>query len=119
MSKKLAESEKYLIQSEFEAVYLVFKQSQRKVKIGDFYGDSDMAVISEDEQICVMCGCGIIIYYLNEPFQEYCYTSSESNQWVELGREQNNEIWFNNIKFISDTKVEVITENSQVIVIDV
>lgn len=115
----LAESEKYLIQSEFEPVYLIFKQSKKNVGIGDFYGDPDMAAISEDEKTCVMCGCGVIIYFLKEPFKQYSYVSYDNNQWIEFGREQGKEIWVEIARFIDNSTIELITEYQEKIILSI
>lgn len=45
--------------------------TEKVVIIGDIYGDVDIALISPDEKYCVMAGCGIIVYYLKEPFENY------------------------------------------------
>lgn len=48
---------------------------------------------AEDEKVCAMCGCGVIIYYLKEPFREYEYLT-QTEQWREWGRNNAEaEIW--------------------------
>ncbi|MFT8349133.1 hypothetical protein [Clostridium saccharoperbutylacetonicum] len=69
MERKLAERWNYLITYEYETVYLYIKNSNKKIVIGDFYGDSEVAIISRDESYCAIGGCGLIIYYLNELFK--------------------------------------------------
>ncbi len=82
---KLTETQHYIIYKEYESVILEIKKNHRMVQIGDFYGDARMAAISEDESFCAMCGCGVIIYYLREPFKEYEY-HTQTEQWKEWGR---------------------------------
>ena len=113
----LAESKHYIVYSEYETVILQIKESQRKIQIGDFYGDPQMAVISEDETFCVMCGCGVILYYLREPFKEYEY-HIQTEQWKEWGRNEK-EIWIESIECIHNKTVEFVTEYGQNSIINV
>src|SRR4029078_4833828 len=73
MTRYLAESTNYKVTSEYEYVTFHFKNrpSKKPVYLGDFYGDPDCAIISKDEKYVVAGGCGLIIYRLQEPFQEY------------------------------------------------
>lgn len=72
MQRLLAESEKYKVISEYEMVSLHFKTNNRApIYIGDFYGDPDSAIISVNEKFVAMAGCGLIVYRLQEPFDEY------------------------------------------------
>ena len=41
------------------------------VCIGDFYGDVEKVIIAPMEEYCVMAGCGVIVYLLEEPFIPY------------------------------------------------
>jgi hypothetical protein len=107
----LAESKHYIVYNEYETVILQIKQSQREIQIGDFYGNPQMAVISEDEAFCVMCGCGAILYYLREPFKEYEY-HIQTEQWKEWGRSEK-EVWIERIGCIRGKTVELITEYGQ------
>lgn len=108
----LAESKKYIIFNDYETVILKIKELNKEILIGDFYGDPQMAIISRNETICVMCGCGIIIYYLQEPFEKYEY-NKQASQWREWGRTPGEEIWVENIKFIDDKTLEIETENNE------
>lgn len=115
----LAESKKYIVFYEFETVILEIKESQQRILIGDFYGEPQMAVISENEHFCAMCGCGIIIYYLQPPFIEYEY-HKQTNQWKEWGRtKQGEDIWVESIKCIDNCNLEIETELGQIITINV
>ena len=71
MERVLAQSNKYIISYEYETVFLKFIDKDRKIIIGDFYGDPKTAFISSDESYCVIGGRGLIVYFLNEPFIEY------------------------------------------------
>ena len=105
----LAESKKYIVFYEFESVILKIKKSKKEILIGDFYGEPQMALISEKEDFCAMCGCGIIVYYLHSPFIEYAY-HKRTKQWKEWKRGKNEEIvWIENIKYISDSILEIKT----------
>ena len=115
----LAESKHYLVYKDYEDVTLKVKETGREIRIGDFYGEADLAVISQDEKFCVMSGCGVIIYFLKEPFREYEYYVTTS-QWKEWGRECPKEvIWVDSIKCINDNTIEVIEENGNVYLLDV
>ncbi len=89
----LAESKNYWITNEYETVYLHFKNADRApVLIGDFYGDPEAAVISYCERFVAMVGCGIIVYFLQEPFDDYNY-ETESSQYYEFHRYPD-DIWW-------------------------
>lgn len=106
----LAESKNYIIFFEFETVMLKVKESKEEILIGDFYGEPQMAVISEDEHFCAICGCGVIIYYLRPPFIDYEY-HKQTNQWKEWGRVKSEEdIWVERIKCIDNFVLEMETE---------
>jgi hypothetical protein len=109
----LAESDNFQVYNEYERVFLNIKQISKVVYIGDFYGDPQVALISENEKYCVMGGAGIIIYYFSEPYEEYSYTV-QSTQWKEWGRESpQNTKWANNIFFIDGEHVGVETEDME------
>lgn len=87
MTKYLAESANYKITAEFETVFLQLKnESQRKIVIGDFYGDPACAIISRDEKYAVIAGYGLIIYNLVKPFKAYKYNLISSSQFSEFYR---------------------------------
>ena len=115
----LAESDNFQVYNEYERVFLNIKQISKVVYIGDFYGDPQVALISEDEQYCVMGGAGIIIYYLNEPYEEYSY-NVKSVQWNEWGRENPEDTkWVENIFLIDSEHVGVETEDMEQFTLDV
>lgn len=116
MNSILKESNNLLVTNEYEKVFLHFKQTNRKICIGDFYGDPQAAEISNDEKFCVMVGCGLIIYYLHEPYEEFRYGTS-TKQWKELFRESGKEWWIEDVEIVDNSTImftveAVDTENS-------
>lgn len=110
----LAESKNYVVYKEYENVMMKIKENHRIVRIGDFYGEAQMAIVSENESFCAMCGCGVIIYYLKEPFKDYEYNISVK-QWREWGRNSDEtEVWVDSIRDIGDNVIEIITENGAI-----
>ena len=102
----IAESDHYAVIREYEDCYLMFKDMSRKsVSIGDFYGDAEFALIDRNERFVVMGGCGIIIYFLNEPWDTYSY-DKKTPQWIELGRNKT-EMYYDAVKQIADTVIEI------------
>jgi len=81
---RLAQSTNYLVEHEYETVFLKTGDNRTTV-IGDFYGDPEVAIIDKAERWCAMAGCGLIVYWLNEPFTEYHY-QTPSSQYFELNR---------------------------------
>lgn len=115
----LAESKNYLITNQYEKVFLKNKSTGKQTLIGDFYGDPEAAVISNDEKYCVIFGCGLIIYYLAEPFENYEYNAT-NKQWKEWGRKnQKNITWIKNITKINKNYIEFIAEDNRKITLNV
>ena len=113
------ESDKYQIYNEYERVFLKLKETSKIINIGDFYGDPQVVLISEDEKYCVMGGAGIIVYYLNEPYEEYNY-NIQSKQWKEWGRVNSDDtIWVEDIFLVDDKQIEIETEDMQKLIFDV
>lgn len=113
MGVVLAESKNFLITNEYEKVFLNSKNNNRKIYIGDFYGDPQAAVISSDERFCVMVGCGLIIYYIEEPFEEFSYNTSTS-QWKELFRQRGKEWWIEDVEILNDSTIMFSVEEVDV-----
>jgi len=107
MRRILAESKRYIIQSEYESVFLKFKQSEREILIGDFYGDPEVGFIAADERYCVVGGCGIIVYFIEEPFLDYRY-DYQSEQWFDLQRTEENIMWIVGIKPIKTMSAVIL-----------
>ncbi|MBL7934529.1 MAG: hypothetical protein JNM51_01820 [Bacteroidia bacterium] len=103
MKRDLAESENYKVTSEYEMVSLHFKAKDRDpIYIGDFYGDPDSAIISSDENYVAMAGCGLIIYKLQEPFDEYL--DENTNQYFVFNNTEPNIWWTSNVHQSSEDK---------------
>ena len=98
----LAESSHFAILKEYERASLCTKQGFKPVTcVGDFYGDPQDAYIDPKEKFCITVGCGIILYYLREPFESYAYDKT-SLQWIETGRE-GDALWCDRIETVTDT----------------
>lgn len=92
----LAVSHHYAIQYEYEIAYLCMPNG-RKVVIGDFYGDPQAAVIAADETWCAIGGCGLIVYRIAEPFEEYVPGKS-AGQYLEFHRSAPDVWWVTEMK---------------------
>ncbi len=93
MLKYLAECYDYKVTSEDETVYLEKKGTQcEPVIIGDFYGNPRCAIILNEDYV-VMGGCGMIIYKIEEPLEEYQYNTGENKQFTEMFRDPK-DIWW-------------------------
>lgn len=113
----LAESKHYMVYSEYESVTMLIKATKKELLIGDFYGDPQGAIIAEDETYCIMWGCGVIIYYLSEPFKEYEY-DIKTKQWNEWGRDKPI-VWIENIESINDETIRLMTDQGENITINI
>lgn len=106
----LAESSNYRIEHAYEAVYLCIPDGKR-VLIGDFYGDPEVALIDADEKWCVVGGCGLIIYAIIAPFDEY-ECEKRSSQYVEIKRQPPDVWWVREIRQLSDFEIELTFEDA-------
>ena len=106
--KTLARSENYIVESEFETVFLTDLRNGRKTIIGDFYGDADGAMIDIKERFAIVFGCGVIIYYLREPFEEYRY-NTVCEQWKEIFRDGDK--WIISVEQIRDSEILITFED--------
>lgn len=112
-------SDNYEIFNEYESVYLFNKNKKYKTLIGDFYGNPTDVIISVDEKYCVIVGCGLIVYFFQEPYYEYKYNFN-SDQWKEWGRSNaKNSVWIDSVKQKDDTTIEIETEDDSIIQLDV
>ena len=109
----LAESRNYRVISSFETVSLVFCSNGRKIDIGDFYGEPLGAFIDKNERFVAMYGCGLILYFLHEPFDEYCY-DFPSPQWFEAGRNEPI-MWVDNAVQTDDDNLRLTLENGDAV----
>lgn len=103
----LAQSENYIISNEFEIAYLINRKSNKVISsVAEMYGDPIDACISKDEKLCVIIGCGAVIYLIEQPFLNYalnCY----SKQWIDIA-----DIWFDVIVGMTEQKITLHSENN-------
>jgi len=104
----LTQSKTYRVFHEYEVVFLN-RPHGPEVIIGDFYGDPSCAVISPCETWCAIGGTGLIIYFLKEPFEPYCYNHS-TDQWVEFGRKKDDFCWIESLTAVSETQLMFTTD---------
>lgn len=112
-------SDSFMIYSEYETVFLIINKTNEEVVIGDFYGDVDDILVSKDEKICVMCGAGVVVYFLTSPYRNYTYHISNTNnkQWKEFYRYGTSLKWFDRVEEINKTFIKVISEFNKEITI--
>ena len=108
---KLATSNNYSIEHEYEIVYLV-KNDGQKIIIGDFYGDPNVAIIDSSEKWCAIGGCGLIVYWLKAPFDEYRY-DTDSSQYFEFARNKPDILWVEKLKQTGLFNLEILTESGE------
>ena len=61
-----------------------------------------------------MSGCGIIIYYMEEPFEEYKYNKL-TKQWKEMFREHGREWWIESMELTSASAALFTVEEADVL----
>ena len=89
-------------------------------QVGEFYGDPDFALISDDETYCAVGGEGVIIYYLRDPFEEFSTNHKSSNQWKIWGRGTNEETMLvSEIDQIDSKHIRVELEDSETILLSI
>lgn len=113
----LDESKNYIVTHTYETVYLTSKWNDSKIIIGDLYGEPNGAIIDAEECFAVMYGCGIILYFLQPPFQEYSYETNTS-QWLEWGRIEPI-MWVDEVVLLDNNRMKVILENGQTNIITI
>ncbi len=115
MDKILAVSENYKITHSFETVYLITQKNINlpySICIGDFYGNPEIAIIDRHEKWCITAGCGLIVYYLNEPFRSYSYNTKNA-QYDEYYRDPSDLWWIIDMIQITDTEILLTKEDGQ------
>lgn len=80
------------VDHEFETVWAYVPGVAGRPVIGDFYGEPRGAAIDDAERWCVMVGCGVIVYKLTGPWQEYNY-DLVTDQWWEAYRGPDDILW--------------------------
>lgn len=113
----LDESKNYIVTHTYETVYLINKFNYSKIIIGDFYGEPNGAIIDADECFVVVYGCGVILYFLQPPFQEYSYETNTS-QWLEWGRIKPI-MWVDKVVPLDNNRMKIILENGQTNIITI
>ncbi len=114
--RKLFESNSYVLESEYEVVFLRNKITGETVVVGDHYGDPTCGYISDDETHCISCGAGVIVYFMRNVNLPYSYDKQES-QWVEFHRnemeiaainyENNDYVFYDEDGRVLDIRIEI------------
>jgi hypothetical protein len=91
------------VQGEFESVRAYGSKLPGQVVVGDHYGDVMGAAVDDAERWCVTVGCGVIVYKLADPWQEYNY-DLVTDQWWEMYREPEDMLLTRDVRFISGAK---------------
>lgn len=105
------------ISHEYETVWLELKE-HRRIVIGDFYGDPKVAIFDAEEKWCAIGGCGLIIYFLEEPFESYS-PQKTSIQYREFGRERPDIWWVKEIDQIGASSIRVNLETGDSHIIEI
>lgn len=105
----------------YESAYIAPLQSSdiyQYIEIGDFYGNPEVAIIDHNEKWCAIGGCGLIIYFIQEPFTTYQY-DQESSQYFEIHRSPPSIWWIEDLQQISQSKILITLEDSQTRILDI
>ena len=104
----MAESQNYILKGEYEEAVLYRKSDNARIAVvGDFYGDPNAGIIDSDERFCVTVGCGVIVYRLQDPFENYMY-DTDTTQWYEFGRDPKSIDWIDEVRQIGPDKIKLI-----------
>ena len=106
--QRLAHSAHYVVSHEYETVWLT-REGAGPIVVGDFYGDPNVAIIDSDEKWCAVGGSGLIVYFFEEPFDEYKY-DKQSVQYFEVGREGDDMWWVKTIQQTGPSEIQVLLE---------
>jgi hypothetical protein len=90
--------------------------SRRPVSVGNFYGDAEFALIDRNERFVVTGGCGIVIYFLREPWDDY-FINKKTDQWIKLGI-GDADIYYDAVRQISDTVIEITDADNNIFTYD-
>lgn len=118
---QLSQSKSYKIIHLYESAYIAPLQSSdiyQYIEIGDFYGNPEVAIIDQNEKWCAIGGCGLIIYFIQEPFTPYQY-DQESSQYFEIHRSPPSIWWIEDLQQISQSKILITLEDSQTRILDI
>jgi len=104
----MAESQNYILKGEYEEAVLYRKSDNARIAVvGDFYGDPNAGIIDGDERYCLTVGCGVIVYRLQAPFENYMY-DTDTTQWYEFGRDPKSIDWIDEVRQIGPDKIKLI-----------
>ncbi|GAA0765894.1 hypothetical protein LRH25_08775 [Ideonella azotifigens] len=106
--RQLAHSARFRLSHEYETVWLM-REGARPTEIGDFYGDPHTAIIDRGERWCAVGGNGLIVYFLEEPFEAY-QPGRPSAQYFELGRKERDTWWVERIQQTGPWEIQVLLE---------
>ena len=118
---QLSQSKSYKIIHLYESAYIAPLQSSdiyQYIEIGDFYGNPEVAIIDQNEKWCAVGGCGLIIYFIQEPFTPYQY-DQECSQYFEIHRSPPSIWWIEDLQQISLSQILITLENSQTRILDI
>jgi hypothetical protein len=85
---------------------------RERVVIGDFHGDPEIAIIDADQKWCTIGGCGLIIYFLEEPFENFL-CEKISNQYQEIGCAAPDTLWVKSIKQVGVSEIQITLESGE------
>lgn len=107
----LAQSENYYVKASYETAQLYSKDGDKLIAcVGEHYGDVADCLIDKDERFCVTVGCGYIVYHLRPPFEDYAGDKTTA-QWFGSDREQGSAVWYDSVRQISESQIELTDEN--------
>lgn len=118
---QLTESDHYKIIHLYEAVFIAPIDSNNineYTEIGDFYGEPEVAIIDQNEKWCAIGGCGLIIYFIQEPFTPYQY-DQKCSQYFEIHRSPPSIWWIEDLQQISSSQILITLENSETHILDI
>ena len=104
---QLARSRNYAVLHEYEAAFIEVPGG-RRISAGHFYGDPACAVIDWQERWCVVAGCGLLVYFLREPFAPVGL--GPSDQWARVYHEPGAERWVEALYQRSDDAVRFVVD---------
>ena len=105
--RELARSRNFVVVHEYEAAFLRLPDG-RLVPIGHYYGDPVCGLIDHAEKFCVVAGCGLLVYFIREPFQPVDVFPSD--QWAEFFRCGEDERWIEAVYQPADDVVRFVVE---------
>lgn len=106
----LAKSSHYTLYGAYEEAQLEGPHIDGHVVVGDFYGSADCGCIDRNEKWCISAGNGLVIYFLEAPYQRYSF-DTETAQWKELWREAKDSDWYPEVIYqTEDNEVRMVID---------